>query len=197
MKRTQRNFVVEFKSSRRHPTPPVSSIWGNTDFKALAREVESISPQLFKPVDPTDDVPAPSVVTPREARVLDPIFQKFEDASTPETEATAPADIPAENEPVLGEAPLATHETVAAVNVSDSMPLRKSARPIHKRGTRRRSVDAGKNSSALARIELTPTSLEDLDLLEAENKHLRTLLAKKLRAENKQLAMMLRRFGIS
>ncbi|MEK1929289.1 MAG: hypothetical protein AAAC47_05785 [Pararhizobium sp.] len=47
MKTPQRNFVVEFKPGRRQPKAETASIWGNTDFKALVREVEDKVPYLF------------------------------------------------------------------------------------------------------------------------------------------------------
>lgn len=49
MKTPQRRFVVEFKSGRRQPKAQTKSIWGNTDLKALAREVEETTPHLFNP----------------------------------------------------------------------------------------------------------------------------------------------------
>ncbi|MHA7777886.1 hypothetical protein [Roseibium sp. M-1] len=42
--KSRRNFVVELKSSRRQTKPPNRSIWGDTDLKALASEVETNLP---------------------------------------------------------------------------------------------------------------------------------------------------------
>lgn len=42
--KSRRNFVVELKSSRRQTKPQNRSIWGDTDLKALASEVEANLP---------------------------------------------------------------------------------------------------------------------------------------------------------
>lgn len=196
MKRTQRNFVVEFKSSRRRPTAQANSIWGNTDFKALALEVETMSPQLFKAASPVEDTPAPSIDTPREPRILHPIAQGHDGASMLAREADAPADILAEHESVRDDAPTNTVEAVAEVSASSIPRPRNARRAIRKRGTALREVNAGKKDSAPATTDLTPVSFEELDLLEAENRRLKALMAAKLRAENALLAKMIQRFGI-
>ncbi|MDW9565158.1 hypothetical protein GOB35_30880, partial [Sinorhizobium meliloti] len=47
MKTPQWRFVVERKSRRRQPKAQTNSIWGDTDLKALAREVEDTASHLF------------------------------------------------------------------------------------------------------------------------------------------------------
>uniref|UniRef100_UPI000366E936 hypothetical protein n=1 Tax=Rhizobium giardinii TaxID=56731 RepID=UPI000366E936 len=47
MKKPQQTFVVEFKSGRRRLRAPTNSIWGDTDLKALAQEVEDKTSHLF------------------------------------------------------------------------------------------------------------------------------------------------------
>lgn len=39
LKTPRRNFVVEFKNSRRQPTAQTTSIWGNIDLQGVARQV--------------------------------------------------------------------------------------------------------------------------------------------------------------
>jgi hypothetical protein len=76
--KSQRSFVVERKSSRRRPKAETSSIWGDTDFKALARAAEAEAPNIFKaqaeqpaavveaiieaPAPAADNAPAPEVI---------------------------------------------------------------------------------------------------------------------------------------
>lgn len=48
MRTPQRSFVVEFKSGRRPPKAGTNSIWGDTDLKAVAREVEDEASHLFR-----------------------------------------------------------------------------------------------------------------------------------------------------
>lgn len=45
MKRLQRGFVVETKFPRKAPREGANSIWGDTDLKAIARQVEDLVPQ--------------------------------------------------------------------------------------------------------------------------------------------------------
>ncbi|WP_256119201.1 hypothetical protein [Shinella lacus] len=45
--KSQRSFVVVKKNSRRQSKAQASSIWGDTDFKALAREAEIEAPGVF------------------------------------------------------------------------------------------------------------------------------------------------------
>ncbi|MGJ7041615.1 hypothetical protein J2Y63_004890 [Shinella sp. BE166] len=45
--KSQRSFVVVKKNSRRQSKAQASSIWGDTDFKALAREAEIDAPGIF------------------------------------------------------------------------------------------------------------------------------------------------------
>lgn len=62
--KSQRSFVVERKSSRRQPKTQASSIWGDTDFKTLAREIEVEAPDMFEvSQDPAEQpAAAPTVV---------------------------------------------------------------------------------------------------------------------------------------
>ncbi|EHS54080.1 hypothetical protein PDO_3797 [Rhizobium sp. PDO1-076] len=58
MKTPQQNFVVEFKSGRRHNDARSGSIWGNTDLKALVRAAEADAPHLFDAkTAPKDGIP--------------------------------------------------------------------------------------------------------------------------------------------
>jgi len=40
LKKAQRSFAVEYKSGRRKLDPKSNSIWGNTDLKSVARDLE-------------------------------------------------------------------------------------------------------------------------------------------------------------
>lgn len=58
MKTPQQNFVVEYKSGRRHTDARSGSIWGNTDLKALVRAAEADAPHLFdSKTAPKDGIP--------------------------------------------------------------------------------------------------------------------------------------------
>lgn len=67
MKTPQWRFVVERKSRRRQPKAQTNSIWGDTDLKALAREVEEKASHLFN----SDE--GPGRPGSGETRLADPI----------------------------------------------------------------------------------------------------------------------------
>ncbi|WP_439629362.1 hypothetical protein [Shinella sp.] len=62
--KSQRSFVVVKKNSRRQPKAQASSIWGDTDFKALAREAEIEAPGIFveQPIAVEPPAAAPTLV---------------------------------------------------------------------------------------------------------------------------------------
>lgn len=68
MKTPQRRFVVEFKSGRRQPKAQTKSIWGDTDLKALARDVEETASHLF---NSDEALGTPDSVEPRLADPVD------------------------------------------------------------------------------------------------------------------------------
>ncbi|MET4689523.1 hypothetical protein [Sinorhizobium fredii] len=73
MKPQQRKFIVEVKSARRRSTTSQSSIWGDTDLKALARAAETEAPHLFEPGQRMD-LPSPETtaeVLPIEGAVIE------------------------------------------------------------------------------------------------------------------------------
>lgn len=78
--RARQNFIVEFKSSRRAAKRQGTSIWGDADLKAIAREVENRSPEIFEPSDRPAETAAPA---PRSSDDIQP--------DTPPPETAAPA----------------------------------------------------------------------------------------------------------
>jgi hypothetical protein len=189
MKTPQRRFVVEFKSGRRQPKVQAGSIWGTTDLKTLAREVENEAAHLFGRqelkgnggIGPASDADVPSFVD--EPAVI-----------------TAP-------EPANGVADqiAATH---VDANVADKAQVTASG-PLTVAGTRGLSKRAGgKPSRPSPRTASEPTekqsdlesrsaptmALEELASLDTENNRLRKLLAEQLRAQNVTLKKMLERF---
>lgn len=190
MKTPQRNFVVEIKSKGRRSAVRQGSIWGSTDLKAFARQAASVAPQLFEDgqqAGPTveDIIVAPAVENaPVEEPVLAPVARTSDaivaiSVSTVE-ERSEPQDLPAV-------------EVVAKAAVAKRKP--------------RRSGLIGRQSTTMPKggdkvgISVTPplapseARIDELPALEAENRRLKTLLADRLRQQNLQLRMMLRRFG--
>ncbi|OWV72446.1 hypothetical protein ATY76_06370 [Rhizobium sp. R339] len=186
MKTPQRKFVVEFKSGRRQPKARTTSIWGDTDFKALAREVQDQSPHPFNATE-----------TAAESRdtLPEPLNQH------PIGQIDAKAAEAAPSEPAQQQAAILIAE--ATVPAQESQPASKPA-AASKRAPRRYSKrEPATVASALTveanprpqfEAEDAPASKQDIAFLEAENKRLKSLRAEQLHAENLQLRTMLARF---
>ncbi|YCI06012.1 hypothetical protein M1D34_28600 (plasmid) [Ensifer sp. D2-11] len=194
MKTPQRRFVVEFKSGRRPPKAQTNSIWGDTDLKALAREVEETTPHLFNSNEaagtPDSDETAP--VDPINA---EPVNERADDVDF------ALAAIPSPNGAEVGTSKhhQAEHPAETVVQVEESQP---ASQP------RTTSTGTPRNRAAAQTIALNsnvehedrkaqtgdPISLDELAALDADNKRLKRLLAEQLRAQNFWLKKMLERY---
>ncbi|PDT46676.1 hypothetical protein CO661_17390 [Sinorhizobium fredii] len=173
MKRPQRNFLVEYKTSRRQKTKPRgNSIWGDADLKALARAIEEHS-HPGSLVDPPSDMPTGS----GEVQQANFTGHDFESDSS-----TAPPALPI------------TDISVEAKREPDpkaSSVFAVTAAPAFSRRTAK-----VRNTSPKARNRpATPaaTEVDELDFLETENRCLKELLAERLRAENQKLRRMMER----
>lgn len=194
--KTPRRFVVEYKTNRRQSKFQTNSIWGDTDFKALALEVESQASHLFAAQSNSGvpDTDENSMSPPANLDALNLIH----DAD--------PAPVAAEPD---CESHTASEEHVAAIPVTGpEMPTppsqpateaRRAAKSTPRASRRqlpRSRVAVPAEAASNEHIDATAlTSQEELAALDAENKHLKGLLAKRLREQNLQLQKMLERFG--
>lgn len=183
MKTPQRNFVVEFKSPRRQ-SKPSNSIWGDTDLKALAKEVENehntFASQTFTQdaIDNTTQF-EPSNERPSKADVAVIAVEHVEDTSFALDVGAPPA-----NE-------LQTQETAPASGsqvVLDPKPREKLRRKAWKR------TEHIEQSTIRIEPEKALTSRDEVAMLDAENRRLKLLLAQRIREENLTLHKMLERF---
>ncbi len=173
MRPQQRKFIVEFKSSRRRSTIRPASIWGDTDLKALVREAESEAPHLFEAASPPTDL-------------------SFEQTTVKRIEAAPVDNVPFVAKPAAAAdvTALSEHAEEASGSLEDIMPTTamapqplKRARQARVRPSRSKTMDAPKQ-----------VPVEDLAVLEDENRRLKRLLAARLQRENAQLRKMLERF---
>ncbi|QWW72271.1 hypothetical protein [Rhizobium sp. WYJ-E13] len=88
MKTQQRKFVVEIKSRRRQSKAVAQSIWGDTDFKALTRQVEDDKPDLFAFDDAREQI-AQTIIAPL---VDDGVVSRSSAAEDPAKEADVVQD---------------------------------------------------------------------------------------------------------
>ena len=200
MRTPQRGFVVEFKSGRRQSKVRTNSIWGDTDLKAVAREVDDTVSHPFGSHQATGTPDAGGDI------VADPINAGAADERVGDLDV-APALIPATDDAELSvpKQQQTDHRAVdAVVHVEESQPASQppasSGRVARKRSKRVSTAANAKISTGVQDDQSTPsTTLEDpvsfdeVAALEAENKRLKRLLAKRLHAENLQLRKMLER----
>ncbi|MEJ6850194.1 hypothetical protein [Sinorhizobium fredii] len=200
MKTPQRRFVVEFKSGRRQPKAQTNSIWGATDLKALAREVEDTAPHLFNSKE------GPSTPDSGQTRPADPIDpesvnERVDDidlavAAVPFADGTA-IDISKHHE--------ADDPAEAVVQVQESQPAsqpratstgtpRKRTKRVPAQTIAHNSNVEHEDRKAQTGTVNDPISLDELATLDAENKRLKRLLAEQLRAQNLWLKKKLERF---
>jgi hypothetical protein len=171
MKPQQRNFVVEYKLARRQSTKPDRSIWGNTNFKALAKAAENDAPQLF------------------ESRTVSDVVERSLDVRV---ETPALADIGnAETVPaILAISTFADEHVVGGGHL-----VQISAEPVRRKAKARSTlVVASIALNADAPLPLIEEQADDLATLEADNRQLKALLANQLVQQNAQLRIMLERF---
>ncbi len=202
MKTPQRRFVVEFKSGRRKSKAQTNSIWGDTDLKALAREVEDTAPHLFNPNE------GPGRPDSGETRPADPINAEAVSERANDVGVT-PAATPFANG---AEVEISKHHVVddpaeAVVQAQGSQPASQT-RTTSTGSPRNRAKRAP--AQTIARMEKVgdedrkaqtgtvddPISHDELAALDADNERLKGLLAEQLRAQNLWLKKMLERFDV-
>lgn len=173
VKNTRRDFVVEYKSNRRQPKQATKSIWDETDLHSISKAVAA---------DMT-----PAIVTePLKDRIVD-------QSPTVQQDKTLPSIPVAEGEPDLCKRSQQI-ETAAQKDVA-SVP---EAKPVikPKREQRHASTEIPLPLALETPVEtsFSLSVVDDLDTLaalELENRRLKALLVKKLRAENTSLKDML------
>ncbi|SCB61584.1 hypothetical protein GA0061105_12028 [Rhizobium aethiopicum] len=190
MKTPQRKFVVEFKSGRRRSTTQSNSIWGNTDFKAFVRQVETEAPHLFESKLGPDALGQLGKM-PQDQQPGNQLNDS-DDANRNQLAASLTElvqIVPSQND----------HGQFASISQSKKHSIKRPAR-IATRIDEKRSrnqidgaVDGGMASSA----GFLEAPIDELAALDDENRHLRALLIKHLHQENLQLRKMLERFGVS
>ncbi|MCW1754803.1 transcriptional regulator [Rhizobium acaciae] len=212
MKKVQRSFAVEYKSGRRKLNSKPSSIWGDTDLKSVARDMQdeampfmSLTPQArSEMLVPGEEPAGPSLTLPIEQETNASALQ--ETIMADENDTMTNADTPAAAAPdVLKKvrkprAKKAVPETVSAA-VSVQPAAASGAKAGKQTRGRKAKPDEGTTSARRAPVNRAPKAVSiaaapsvaavdeiaDLLQLEEENQRLRKLLAEKLRAENADL----------
>ncbi|MCW0001523.1 hypothetical protein OE766_25215 [Pararhizobium sp. YC-54] len=187
--RSRQNFIVEFKN-RRQAKSQVGSIWGDTDLKAIAREVED---DLADAGRRAEARPVVHVSAPNEVQQA---------TETPEQVG-------------INDLPAATSDPAAsALPTSEIDMARQATEAIDQPQTPAVSAHSGADPATLVGVASTPQhsklarktrpairppaqkQLNDLDalgVLDAENRRLKALWRSRLQAENAQLREMLAR----
>lgn len=189
MKPSQRSFVVEIKSTRRRSKMPPKSIWGDTDFTALAREAEamhlSTRPAVPGALSQCVDQPSGPQAVAEPARIVE--IPTAHHVAGPLVEANL------------------THAEPSEQGLTDNAPVEKEMdapetsfpNPVKRR--RARKVKANADVENL-RLDVTGPAhdlgrRDELALLEDENRYLKLRLAEQLHRQNLELRQKLERFG--
>lgn len=186
--RTRTNFIVEYKTSRRQTKARPTSIWGNLDLQAVARQVEADNDLPANvPAVTASPLEAARVSGSREA-VLD---ARSEIADQPAT--TIDVSQAADHEPISTE----TSGLPVAPLSLEPATRRPANKASSKSSPRKGRGQAPNHPAALDRRDrpLQAAYPDELAALEAENRHLKRLMIVRLRAENSRLKSMLSRFG--
>lgn len=190
MKTQKRPFVVERKVGRRRLTTQPTSIWGDTDLKALAQKVEADAPHLFERSIASEPQNLASLRTDPDSET--PVSENAEaDGNQP----SAAMSIEPKQVMVYADDKLASGVAAqlsdASLNEQAPELVKRHRKPNgHYRSHRAESIAAESPTSAQI-----ATHGDELDALDAENRRLKGLLASHLRQQNMQLRAMLGRFG--
>lgn len=194
MKPPQRRFTVEYKSGRRLPKTQATSIWGNVDLQALAREVEDQSSHLFGANRPAvQEATTPATASSALISAHEPVVEEI----APEAPSIPAVEVPGSvastsdvleqiAEPASTAIELPIEVTVKLAQKTPRKRIVRTLVPVTKAADERQKPPAS--------AEATPDPVDELAALDAENKRLRQLLANQLRAQNAELERMLKRY---
>lgn len=184
MKAPRRDFVVEYKSTRRQTKAQPKSIWGNLDLGAVARQVDAddVLP-AEQPIRPEPVEPQQGEHTSYSNAVIDTAtvlertddLQVSPDADPEIVDVVLPPDI----DVPIDASPSAEAETPP--------PPRTRKRKSATQNRSPRSSDAPHAFSPLLELD------DDVVALDAENRRLKRLMVDKLRSENAWLQSILDR----
>lgn len=191
MKRPQQTFVVEKKTKRRQPNAQTKSIWGDTDLKALAREVEDLASHPFNSNE------GRGTFGSRETRLVDPInaepLNGRVEVALPEIQRANGTKVEISQHRVADTPTEAVAQTKE--RHTPSQRLSTSTGTARNRTKRLHDLKVGhEGRKAQTRTVDDPISLDELAALGADNKLLKRLLAELLLAQNLWLKKMLERF---
>jgi hypothetical protein len=201
MKTPQRKFVVELKSGRRQPKATAASIWGDTDFKALVREVEDDASHLFNsnavasmPGEGGDMPPDPMTSGSASEHAGDaeiaPATIPSADGATVEVQKQHEADFPTAG----ALAQVQESQSASAAQTTSTGSSRTRAKGAPARAIEHISRGVHEDKGAQSRTARDTISSDEVAGLDAENKRLKGLLAKQLHEQNLHLRKILNRF---
>ena len=193
MKTPQRKFVVERKSGRRRLTMQPTSIWGDTDLKALVRAAETEAPHLFEPsvISDTSDQVSEALTEPMSEA------QHSDDTQTGDQRSIVAVPVTAEQNPLSLQSDELTLD--AATKSKPDAPGRRAPRVAKRRRAASGNLQPESPNippTVRATVHKAEAADDELIALEEENLRLKGLLAKHFRQQNVQLRAMLARFGV-
>ncbi len=191
MRTRRRDFVIEYKSSRRQTKGHPTSIWGNLDLRAVALEVEAAS-GLDQPNALPSALGSENVVTTAKS-AAEAEFHPLEVGE--QNVSVAASETPDDN---IGAA-LSSQQEAFEDTAANPIPFKTSptGKASISRWRLKTNLPPAASASSTDLIVAEQAALTDeLHTLETENRHLKRLMIAKLRAENARLRSMLHRFRV-
>lgn len=213
VKKVQRSFAVEYKSGRRKLNSKPNSIWGDTDLKSVAQDLQDEA-MPFLPVGTqagssekafTGEEQAATLLTlpveqETKASALQETIMADENNTMTNADTPAAAALDVAKKERKPRARKAAPEAASVAVSAQPAAASNAATEKPKRGRKAKS-DEGAASAKRAPVKRAPKATQtattpsvpavdefaDLLQLEEENQRLRKLLAEKLRAENADL----------
>ncbi len=185
MKTQKRTFVVEHKFARRRSIAPPKSIWGDTDFKALTRQVNEDAEGLFAP-PVVETAQGPLEALPLQRSERPPAIRQTATLAVIKTDTEKSSSRSIDEKKLIAEP-----ESTTSADRSISAPASK-AKGKRNRQRLPRAELASSNGTEIAISDHSDSY--DLEALTRENLALKKRLREHLRMENDRLQTLLQRF---
>lgn len=186
MKTPKRNFVVEYRGTRKRPPSQPKSIWGEIDLRSAAKSVEADG------LLPTE-LPPPQTANIAQHGSCPNVVEPLSNASAFHIINEAAETLVSAEETAQEQ-----HSVSSQAHAQEQLEIYEIApRPRKRRGKdlkpRRRRALVAEMKSAPSKVQADVWWDDELAQLDAENRRLKRELSDKLRGENEALVAMLQR----
>jgi len=187
MRTPRSNFVVEYKMSRRQIKQRAASIWGDLDLQAVVRQIEADGSIPEHAPNPAVSPPPVRVRHASSTSIPEPRSEVDRSSilSTPESLPCQTQDDERPDDQSSGVPSAEQKRSGCFVELAKAGPQKRKGRGVNRNSSRQ-----------MESFEVLDQhiSIDELELLEAENRQLKRLMLVVLREENALMKSMLNRF---